>query len=78
MENDDKQLPVPAEQYDGDGFDDTDEGGGGFGPIEKPAISVDTTHTRVDIAQLYLQALKQANGVPDGGTTINGAAEPTH
>jgi hypothetical protein len=42
--------------------------------IGKPAISVDTTHTRVDVAQLYLQALKQANGVTDG--TINHNGEP--
>jgi hypothetical protein len=44
--------------------------------IGKPAISVDTTHTRVDIAQLYLQALKQANGVDTGGNTLDGNVEP--
>jgi hypothetical protein len=31
---DDKQLPVPAEQHEHDGFDDQDEGGG-LGPFEK-------------------------------------------
>jgi hypothetical protein len=44
--------------------------------LGKPAISVDTTHTRVDIAQLYLQALKQANGVDTGGNTLDGNVEP--
>jgi hypothetical protein len=33
--NNDKQLPVPAEQHQHDGFNDHDEGGGGYGPIEK-------------------------------------------
>jgi hypothetical protein len=41
--------------------------------IGKPVAVVESTHTRVDIAALYLQALKQANGVPDNGTT-----EPKH
>jgi hypothetical protein len=44
--------------------------------LGKPAISVDTTHTRVDVAQLYLRALKQANGVTDGGSTINADVKP--
>jgi hypothetical protein len=35
MSDDDKQLPIPAEQYNSDGFNDADEGGGGYGPIEK-------------------------------------------
>jgi hypothetical protein len=30
--------------------------------LGKPAVFVDSTHTRVDIASLYLQALKQVNG----------------
>jgi hypothetical protein len=29
--------------------------------LGKPAVFVDATHTKVDIASLYLQALKQAN-----------------
>jgi hypothetical protein len=34
--NDDKRLPVPEQhQHDHDGFDDHDEGAGGYGPIEK-------------------------------------------
>jgi hypothetical protein len=35
LNDDNKQLPVPAEQYDSDGFDDADESAGSFGPIEK-------------------------------------------
>jgi hypothetical protein len=31
----DKQLPVPVEQYESDGFDDHDDGGGGLGAFEK-------------------------------------------
>jgi hypothetical protein len=48
--------------------------------IGKPVAVVESTHTGVDVASMYLQALKQANGVPDsGGNTINGAAEsPKH
>jgi hypothetical protein len=46
--------------------------------LGKPAISVDTTHTRVDIASLYLQALKEANRADSGGNTINGNVEPQH
>jgi hypothetical protein len=34
---------------------------------------VDATHTRVDIGQLYLAALKRANGIIDGGNSINGS-----
>ena len=36
-ENEDKQLPVPVEQHQhgGDGFDDSDERAGGYGPLEK-------------------------------------------
>jgi hypothetical protein len=36
--------------------------------LGKPAVFVDATHTKVDIASLYLQALKRANGVPTGQT----------
>ena len=39
--------------------------------LGKPAVFVDATHTRVDIGQLYLAALKRANGVVDGG--LNGS-----
>ena len=38
----------------------------------KSAVFVDATHTKVDIGQLYLAALKRANGVVDGGNSING------
>jgi len=41
--------------------------------LGKPAVFVDATHTRVDIGQLYLAALKRANGVVDGGNSINGS-----
>jgi hypothetical protein len=37
----------------------------------KSAVFVDATHTKVDIGQLYLAALKRANGVVDGG--LNGS-----
>jgi hypothetical protein len=36
--------------------------------LGKPAVFVDATHTKVDIASLYLQALKRVNGVPDSPT----------
>jgi hypothetical protein len=36
--------------------------------LGKPAVFVDATHTKVDIASLYLQALKQVNAVPAGST----------
>ena len=41
--------------------------------LGKPAVFVDATNTRVDIGQLYLAALKRANGVVDDGNTINGS-----
>jgi hypothetical protein len=41
--------------------------------LGRAAIAIDTTHTRVDVGQLYLAALKRANGVVDGGNTINGS-----
>jgi hypothetical protein len=47
--------------------------------IGKPVAVVESTHTRVDIASLYLQALKQVNGADgatDSGNTITGNGEP--
>ena len=41
--------------------------------IGKPSTTIDTTHTRIDVAQMYLAALKRANGVIDDGNTINGS-----
>ena len=41
--------------------------------IGKPSIAIETTHTRIDVAQMYLAALKRANGVIDGDNTINGS-----
>jgi hypothetical protein len=41
--------------------------------LGRAAIAVDTTHTRVDVGQLYLAALKRANGVIDGDNTIHGS-----
>ena len=38
-----------------------------------PHCALDATHTKVDLGALYLQALKRANGVVDGGKTINGS-----
>ena len=43
--------------------------------LGKPAVFVDATHTKADIGQLYLAALKRANGVIDGGNTINGSTD---
>jgi hypothetical protein len=41
--------------------------------LGRAAIAIDATHTRIDIGQLYLAALKRANGVIDGGNSINGS-----
>jgi hypothetical protein len=41
--------------------------------LGKPVAVVESTHTRVDIGQLYLSALQRANQ-PTHGTTIEGAA----
>ena len=43
--------------------------------LGKPAVFVDATHTKADIGELYLAALKRANGVIDGGNTINGSTD---
>jgi hypothetical protein len=40
--------------------------------LGRAAIAIDATHTKLDVGQLYLAALKRANGVVDGGNTING------
>jgi hypothetical protein len=37
--------------------------------LGRAAIAIDATHTKVDIGQLYLAALKRANGVIDGGNS---------
>jgi hypothetical protein len=34
-------------------------------------VTSDAPHTKVDLGALYLRALKRANGVIDGGNTIN-------
>src|SRR6516162_6133248 len=41
--------------------------------LGRSAIAIDATHTRVDVGQLYLSALRRANGVVDSGNTINGS-----
>jgi hypothetical protein len=41
--------------------------------LGRAAIAIDTTHTRADLGQLYLAALKRCNGVVDGGNTLNGS-----
>ena len=41
--------------------------------LGRAAIAIDATHTRIDIGQLYLAALKRANGVIDGGNSSNGS-----
>jgi hypothetical protein len=43
--------------------------------LGKPAVFVDATHTKVDIGQLYLAALKRANGVVDGGGNNYGSGD---
>jgi hypothetical protein len=46
--------------------------------IGKPVAVVESTHARVDVAALYLQALKAVNSA-DGSNTTNGTAEsPKH
>ena len=37
-----------------------------------PPVAIDATHTKLDVGRLYLAALKRANGVVDGGNSING------
>ena len=41
--------------------------------LGKPPVAIDATHTKLDVGQLYLAALKRANGVVDGGNSINGS-----
>jgi hypothetical protein len=43
----------------------------------KSAVFVDATHTKVDIGQLYLSALKRANGVIDGSNSVGVARDLT-
>jgi hypothetical protein len=37
--------------------------------LGKPPVAIDATHTKLDVGQLYLAALKRANGVVDGGNS---------
>jgi hypothetical protein len=41
--------------------------------LGRAAIAIDATHTKLDVGQLYLAALKRANGVIDGNNSINGS-----
>ena len=41
--------------------------------LGKPPVAIDATHTKLDVGQLYLAALKRANGVVDGG--LNGSVD---
>jgi len=41
--------------------------------LGRSAVFVDTTHTRADLGQLYLAALKRCNGVVDCGHSTNGS-----
>jgi hypothetical protein len=52
--------------------------------VGKPVVAIDAVHTKLDVGQLYLDALRRANGVGqtiDGGNSINGsvgaASDPT-
>ena len=38
--------------------------------LGKPPVAIAATHTKLDVGQLYLAALKRANGAVDGA--ING------
>jgi hypothetical protein len=38
--------------------------------LGKPTVAIDTTVAKVDIGQLYLSALRRANGVDDSGNSI--------
>ena len=42
--------------------------------LGRAAIAIDSTHTRVDVGQLYLAALKRANGVDDSNVNSVGTA----
>jgi hypothetical protein len=46
--------------------------------LGRAAIAIDARHTKADIGQLYLAALKRANGVVDGGNLngVNAASDP--
>jgi hypothetical protein len=41
--------------------------------LGRPNVYVDAVHAKVDVGAMYLAALKLANGVIDGGNTINGS-----
>jgi hypothetical protein len=41
--------------------------------LGKPPVAIDTTVAKVDIGAMYLAALKRANGVIDGGNSVNGS-----
>ena len=45
--------------------------------LGKPPVAIDATHTKLDVGQLYLAALKRANGVVDGGNSIDGSVGAT-
>jgi hypothetical protein len=42
--------------------------------LGRAAIAIDATHTKVDIGQLYLSALRRANGVDDRNLNSVGTA----
>ena len=42
--------------------------------LGRAAIAIDATHTKVDIGQLYLSALRRANGVDDSNLNSVGTA----
>ena len=42
--------------------------------LGKPPVAIDATHTKLDVGQLYLAALKRANGV-DVGTADDTEAQ---
>ena len=44
--------------------------------LGRAAIAIDATHTKVDIGQLYLSALKRANSSIDGGNSVGAASDP--
>jgi hypothetical protein len=42
--------------------------------LGRAAIAIDATHTKIDIGQLYLSALRRANGVDDSNLNSVGTA----
>jgi hypothetical protein len=44
--------------------------------VGRSVVAIDAVHAKVDIGELYLRALKKANGVNGPGESANNDAEP--